>query len=130
MLRMLIVVLGLALLVPTSASADIKAFCDLQREKLAPYFKTLADNHRYNLLRGRKTKAFKKCFAIPDRKKGQKNYKLYDACMGRAIEVSKATEKFTLNYSPVNNLDAAIEAEKELRLGENSILYGAYCKKF
>ena len=116
MLRMLIVALGLALLLPTSASADIKYFCDVQREKLAPYFKTQVDVHRHNIIDDSWKKMLDDCSKI-----GVDSKKRYELCLFRAKNINKK--------KPVlPDLGEMLLSVAELK--ENSLLYGAYCKKF
>ena len=119
MFKIITFALGLALLVPGPASADIKAFCDVQREKLAPYFKTLADAQRYKIHEQRRSKAYKKCLAIDN------DIAKHQACLGGLPTFSEIVRAF-----PDPDVVAVLEAEDELKHWKNSLLYTAYCKKF
>lgn len=119
MFKIVTLALGLTLLVPGPASADIKAFCDVQREKLAPYFETLADAQRYKIHEQRHSKKLKRCAKI----KNDKELRLY--CLGQSKKLADA-----LHALPDPDFNAAFKAEDKLRHWKNSLLYGAYCKKF
>jgi hypothetical protein len=119
MFKIVTLALGLALLVPGPASADIKTFCDLKRQELAPFFKDAADYRKYWIQLSSE---------VFNRQRGD-----IEACKKLPREIKNrclSSRDTTLPHTPEMVAKAQKQEYSIKVLTEEAPLYSAYCKKF
>jgi hypothetical protein len=131
MFKIVTLALGLALLVPGPASADIKTFCDLKRQELAPHFKIVADYEKN-----------KPQFSVEEFKRWKGEF---DVCKKLPREIktrfgnidAKGKTRFKcmqrVGFMPNTPKMKAASKQQKMTikvLTREAPLYSAYCKKF